>query len=210
MVNELKALSEMKQSFFKKQIDSSPPHVTLLLSEIQEQQGQLKMYEITAKKMEGEIDAKELEIETLKKKQSDLCSCNKSLEKKLNSSGSFSVLDFVKLSDSNPKDFVTVLNYVIKSVRNFVKLLIRQMESANWDIDVAANAIEPNLNFFNRTHVCFLFESFACNEMFNGFNNPNFSLPNVALPDGNRRLFLYITHTVTHNLPIMFFSIYCS
>ncbi|KAM7505852.1 hypothetical protein LguiB_004756 [Lonicera macranthoides] len=192
VVNELKALSEMKQSFFKKQIDSSPPHVTLLLCEIQEQQGLMKMYEITAKKMEGEIDAKELEVETLKKKRSELCSYNKSLEKKLNSSGSFSVLDFVKLSDSNPKDFVTVLNYAIKSVRNFVKLLIRQMESAHWDIDVAASAIEPDLKFINRTHVCFVFESFVCNEMFNGFNNPNFSLPNATLPDGNRRRFLYV------------------
>ena len=135
----------------------------LLLSEIQEQHGLMKMYEITAKKIEGEIDAKELEIETLKKKQSDLCSYNKSLEKKLNSSGSFSILDFVKLFDSNPKDFITMLNYAIKYVRNFVKLLIRQMKSDNWDIDVAANAIEPDLNFFNRTHVYFMFESFVCN-----------------------------------------------
>ncbi|KAK4421138.1 hypothetical protein Salat_2064300 [Sesamum alatum] len=53
VVDELKALSELKRRFLKNQIDSSPPHVTLMLAEIQEQQSLMKTYEITMKKNAG-------------------------------------------------------------------------------------------------------------------------------------------------------------
>ncbi|KAI3736939.1 hypothetical protein L2E82_26928 [Cichorium intybus] len=58
VVDELKAISDMKRSFLKKQIDSSLPHVTILLSEIKEQQSLMKMYEITMNKMAREIKSK--------------------------------------------------------------------------------------------------------------------------------------------------------
>ncbi|KAL2455037.1 Plant protein of unknown function (DUF641) [Abeliophyllum distichum] len=51
IVDELKALLELKHIFVKKKIDSSPPHVTLMLAEIQEQQSLMKTYEITMNKM---------------------------------------------------------------------------------------------------------------------------------------------------------------
>uniref|UniRef100_A0A5B7A1R9 Uncharacterized protein n=1 Tax=Davidia involucrata TaxID=16924 RepID=A0A5B7A1R9_DAVIN len=178
VVCELKALSELKQSFLKKQFDSSPPHLTLLLAEIQEQQSLMKMYEITMNKMQSEIEIKESEISSLQIELSATTSNNKSLETKLNSSGSFSILDCVRPSDSNPKDFITVLHYAVRSIRSFVKLMIREMESVYWDIDAAANAIEPEVTFSNPNHRCFAFESFVCREMFDGFNRPNFALPN--------------------------------
>ncbi|KAK6124253.1 hypothetical protein DH2020_042005 [Rehmannia glutinosa] len=161
VVNELKALSELKYSFLKKQISSSPPHVTLMLAEIQEQQSLMKTYEITMKKMQGEIENKDSKIESLQKELREIVQSNKSMEKKINASGSFSILDNVKFSDVNPKDFILVLHYLLRSVRNFVKLLIREMETANWDIEAAANAIQPdNIVFRNRDHKAFVFESF--------------------------------------------------
>ncbi|KAL7248020.1 hypothetical protein ACSBR2_002838 [Camellia fascicularis] len=59
VVYELKSLSELKQSFLKKQLGSSPPHVTMLLAEIQEQQSLMKMFDITMNKMRSELDTKE-------------------------------------------------------------------------------------------------------------------------------------------------------
>ncbi|KAL0305593.1 UNVERIFIED_CONTAM: hypothetical protein Sradi_5976600 [Sesamum radiatum] len=159
VVDELKALSELKYSFLKKQIDSSPPHVTLMLAEIQEQQALMKTYEITMKKMQGEIENKDSRISSLQQQLQDIIQSNKSLEKKLNASGSFSILDNVKFSDVNPKDFILVLHYALRSVRNFVKLLIREMESANWDVEAAANAIQPDIVFSKRDHKAFAFES---------------------------------------------------
>ncbi|XP_011085321.1 IRK-interacting protein-like [Sesamum indicum] len=195
VVDELKGLSELKRRFLKNQIDSSPPHVTLMLAEIQEQQSLMKTYEITMKKMQGEIENRESRISSLQQQLKDIIQNNKTLEKKLNASGSFSVLDNVKFSDSNPKDFILVLHYALRSVRNFVKFLIREMESANWDTEAAANAIHPDIRFINRDHKAFAFESFVCREIFAGFNDPNFSVQTneQSLPKENhqRRIFFF-------------------
>ncbi|XP_052200749.1 protein GRAVITROPIC IN THE LIGHT 1 [Diospyros lotus] len=182
VVRELKLLSELKHSFLKKKIDSSPPHVTILLAEIQEQQSLMKMYEITMKKMQGEVDAKEKVFSSLQNELNDAVSNNKALEKKLNSSGQFSVLETVKFSDSNPSGFGFVLHYAVRSVRSFVKVMIREMESSNWDIETAAKAIEPEVDFAKANHRCFAFESFVCREMFDGFDSPNFSFPDESNP----------------------------
>ncbi|PIN06687.1 hypothetical protein CDL12_20750 [Handroanthus impetiginosus] len=189
-VDELKALSDLKRKFLKNQIDSSPPHVSLMLAEIQEQQSLMKTYEITMKKMQGEIQNKESMIISLQEKQKALIQNNKSLDKKLNASGAFSVLDSVKFSDLHPKDFVLVLNYALRSVRNFVKLLIQEMESSNWDIEAATNSLQPQIRFRNRDHRAFAFESFVCREIFGGFNDPAFSVQEndqLLLTDYNHR-----------------------
>ncbi|KAI3466765.1 hypothetical protein Pfo_023428 [Paulownia fortunei] len=195
VVDELKAISELKRRYMKKQIDSSPPHVTLMLAEIQEQQSLMKTYEITMKKMQGEIENKESQISSLQEQLKEIIQNNKSQEKKLNASGSFSILDSVKFSDVSPKDFILVLHYALRSVRNFVKFLIREMESANWDIEAAANAIQPDIIFSNRDHKAFAFESFVCREIFTGFNDPNFSIQknDQSLPRKNhqRRIFFF-------------------
>ncbi|CAK9183995.1 unnamed protein product [Ilex paraguariensis] len=112
------------------------------------------------KKLQYEVDKKESEITSLKEELSETSLNNKSLEKKLNASGCFSILDNVKLSDSNPKDFTMVLNYGLKSIRNFAKLLIREMESANWDIEAASNATELGVIFKSTNHKDSMIEKF--------------------------------------------------
>ncbi|CBI30722.3 unnamed protein product, partial [Vitis vinifera] len=70
VVRELRLISELKQSFLKKQLDLSlaVPQVTVLLAEIQEQQSLMKTYEITMKKLESEMDLKDSHIDELKKR----------------------------------------------------------------------------------------------------------------------------------------------
>nr|GMD10806.1 IRK-interacting protein [Ipomoea batatas] len=193
VVDELKALSELKHSYLKKQVDSSPPHVTLMLAEIQEQQSLMKTYEITMKKMQGEIEGKEALFSSLQKELQEISLDNKSLERKLNASGSFTVLDNVRFSDVNPKDFITVLHYAMRSVRHFVKHLIRDMEGANWDIYAAAAAIQNGVSFEKKNHKAFAFESFICREIFNGFNDPCFSIQtdHCWSPEKQRRAFFF-------------------
>ncbi|KAL3617008.1 hypothetical protein CASFOL_039402 [Castilleja foliolosa] len=174
VVDELKALSELKQRFLKRKIDHSPPHVTLMLAEIQEQQAVMKTYEITMKKMRNEIESKDLKVISLRNQLQGIVEENKSMEKKMNASGSFSILDNVRFSDLNPKDFVLVLHYLLRSVRNYVKLVAREMQTANWDIEAAANAIQPGVSFRKTDHKAFVFESFVCREIFTGFNEPGF------------------------------------
>ncbi|KAM7524905.1 hypothetical protein LguiA_014807 [Lonicera macranthoides] len=176
VISELTALSELKEKFKKNEIDSLPHHVTLLLSEIQEQQSLMKMYEITISKMESEIEAKKSEYSSVRRELNRLVSKNKSIEKKLKSSTNFNVLDGVRLLDPDMNAFIKMLNYTIRSVRNFVKLLMREMEYANWNIKVAAKSIEPDAIFNAANDICFVFESFVCSEMFDRFDTPNFGL----------------------------------
>ncbi|KAL6567346.1 hypothetical protein OROGR_001014 [Orobanche gracilis] len=174
VVDELKALSELKHSFLKKRIDFSPPHVMLMLAEIQEQQALMKTYEITMKKMRNEIENKESRVISIRNQLQEIVQSNKSMEEKMNASGSISILDNVGFSESNPKDFVLVLHYLHRSVRNFVKLLIREMRKANWDTEAAANAIEAGIVYGRTDHKGFVFESFVCREIFAGFDDPGF------------------------------------
>lgn len=177
VVDELKAISELKRSFLKKDLDLSP-QVTIMLAEIQEQQGVMKTYEITIKKLESEVDGKDSEISSLRSRLNDAVSANRSLEKKLNASGSlsFSALDNLKLSSLNHTHFAQFLQSCLRSVRSFVKLLVKDLELANWDLDLAVKFIEPGCRFSKQSHRCFAFESFVAKTLFEGFNFPNFNL----------------------------------
>ncbi|KAK1422746.1 hypothetical protein QVD17_18032 [Tagetes erecta] len=169
VVDELKTISDLKRCFMKKQIDSSPVHITLLLSEIKEQQSLMKMYQITIRKLEVQVKSKDLEIDSLQKLLTEANSTNDLIETKLNSSSCFPRFDGMNLSDLNLTNFVSVLNYALRSVHDFVKLLICEMRSVNWNIDAAVNAIVPDVFFPKSSYKCFAFESFVTREIFEQF-----------------------------------------
>ncbi|GAB4849335.1 hypothetical protein Ancab_004138 [Ancistrocladus abbreviatus] len=190
VVLELKILSEIKQSFLKQQFDLSPEKA-LLSAEIQEQKSVLKTYEVTGKKLESQLKLKESEITFLKEKLEECKSENRLLEKTLNASGQLYMLDNLHLSGLNPTHFIPVLWHTVRSIRSFVKLLTNEMRSAGWDLDAAASVIQPDVLYWRQEHICYAFESFVCREMFDSFQNPNFSLPNESLPEQKKcqRLF---------------------
>ena len=148
-----------------------------MLAEIQEQQSIMKTYEITIKKLEVDVDHEQLDIASLKNQLHESFAFNKSLEKKLNSCGALSLFENLQLSALNPTHFVQFLPYTMRSVRSFVKLMIREMESAHWDLEAAIRFIHPDAIFAKPSHKSFAFESFVCITMFEGFNYPNFEVP---------------------------------
>ncbi|XP_010462962.1 PREDICTED: uncharacterized protein LOC104743600, partial [Camelina sativa] len=124
---------------------------------------------------------------------------NKSLEKKLTTSGSvsISVFDSIRISNPSLSQFVQVLGFTLRSVRSFVKLIVKEMESASWDLDAAASAavsiyVKNASTVFSRpSHRCFAFESFVCGKMLEGFespNNDNFEFENLRSVDPVRYL----------------------
>ncbi|KAK7400186.1 hypothetical protein VNO78_11386 [Psophocarpus tetragonolobus] len=175
VVDELRAISELKRRFMKKDLDLSP-QVTIMLAEIQEQQSLMKTYEITIKRLEAELDFKASNISSLTKHLHDCLSFNKSLEKKLNSSGSLSLFDNLSHSSLSPSHFVHFLHHTLRSVRSFSKLMMAEMESAHWDLEAAVKFIHPNALFTKPPHQAFAFESFVCITMFEAFNYPNFNV----------------------------------
>ncbi|KAL3508783.1 hypothetical protein ACH5RR_028184 [Cinchona calisaya] len=192
VVSELKNVSELKQCYLKKQIDESSPEKTQLLAEIQEQKSLLRTFEIMGKRLDSQLKLKDSEITFLKEKLEEANKENKLIEKRLNSSGQLSsVLDNLHLSSLNPSHFITSLRQTVKSVRSFVRLLISEMESADWDIDAAASSIQPGVVFWKNSHKCYAFESFVCREMFDGFNNPSYSISKESLPDNKKRQRLF-------------------
>ncbi|KAK6268595.1 hypothetical protein QUC31_012755 [Theobroma cacao] len=177
VVEELRALSELKRKFLKKELDLSP-QVTLMLAEIQEQQSLMRTYEITIKKLESDVEEKDSGIASLHEQLEGCTAFNKSMEKKLNASGPLSMFDNIQFTTLNPSHFVQVLHCTLRSVRSFVKMMIKEMELAKWDLDAAAKTIEPGAVFAKQSHRCFVFESFVCKTMLDGFNSHDFGLTN--------------------------------
>ncbi|KAF8047867.1 hypothetical protein N665_2796s0004 [Sinapis alba] len=179
VVEELRALSELKRSFLRKELNISP-QVAIMLAEIQEQQSLMRTYEITIKKLESESAEKQSRIDSVKTSLEEVSAVNKSIEKKLTASGSVSPLDNVVFSNLNLSSFVQILGFTLRSVRSFVKLMVKEMESASWDLDAAASAAIRNAStvFARPSHRCFAFESFVCCKMLESFESPDFSLPN--------------------------------
>ncbi|CAN1328818.1 Protein GRAVITROPIC IN THE LIGHT 1 [Linum perenne] len=175
VVEELKTLSHLKRSFVRDELDLISPQVTVMLAEIQEQQSLMKTYQIMIWKLEAETEAKSTEVDSMKKVLNECVAFNRSIEKKLNASGQLQELG-ISILNLNPSHFVQCLHYALRSVKSFVKLMVREMESARWDLDAAAEAIEPELgisiSILNRS---FVFESFVAKTMFEGFNHPDFT-----------------------------------
>uniref|UniRef100_A0A2P2NJI9 Uncharacterized protein LOC105139355 n=1 Tax=Rhizophora mucronata TaxID=61149 RepID=A0A2P2NJI9_RHIMU len=184
VISQLKNLSELKQCYVKKQFDSSPES-SILSAEVQEMKSLCKIYEIMGKRLESQFRLKESEIIYLREKLEESHEQNRLLEKRFNRSEELKMPGNLHQSGSSFSHFNTVLRRAVKSIRGFVKLMINQMKSANWDLDAAAAAvsIESGVDYWRTDDdKCFAFESFVCRVMFDGFHLPNFSLTKEPLP----------------------------
>ncbi|TMW95236.1 hypothetical protein EJD97_009207 [Solanum chilense] len=191
VVSELKNLSELKQCFVKKQFDEYSPEKTHLLAEIQEQKSVLKTYDIMGKKLDSQLKLKESELMFLREKLVEANKENKLLEKRLNASGPVSPLDNLHFSSLNPSHFIMFHRQTVRSIRSFVRLLIKELVDSGWKLDAAASSIEPGIEFSKADDICYAFESFISREMFNGFNYPNFSISAEPLPEQKKRQKLF-------------------
>ncbi|GLT72419.1 hypothetical protein SLA2020_443560 [Shorea laevis] len=186
IVSELKTLSELKQCFLKKLDDPTPEH-TILLAEIQEQKSLLKTFEIMGKKLESQLKLKDSEAIFLKEKLEEAHKQNRLLEKRQSQSGQLSVLENLHISGLNPSHFNTLLQYTVRSMQSFVRLMIDEIKSADWDTDAAASSIEQDVVYRKPDDKCFTFQSFVCREMFSDFHYPFFSLRSDSSSEKKKR-----------------------
>lgn len=191
VVSELKNLSLFKQSYQNKQIDEeSSPEEVQVLAELLEQKSLLKTYEIMGKKLDSQLRLKNSEIIFLKEKLEETKKENRLIERRLNASGLLSNPDILQFSGLKPNHFISAVRQTVKSVRQFARLMINEMELTGWDLDSAARAIEPDVVYWNKNHKCFAIEAFICREMFDGFNFPHFVPPNKGeQPKKQHRIF---------------------
>ncbi|KAH7289195.1 hypothetical protein KP509_31G062700 [Ceratopteris richardii] len=73
----------------------------------------------------------------------------------------------------------------------FTKLLLSLMKAAQWDLDAASDSIELGVSYAKRSHQKYAFESYVCQQMWNGFENDSFyifgSLSSVLDPEQHQR-----------------------
>ncbi|CAL9006806.1 unnamed protein product [Prunus brigantina] len=185
VISELKNLSELKH--FYRENNPSPvcvsPQDSRLAAEIQEQQILLKTYGVMVKKFQSEIQNKDSEILQLQQHIEEAKEKQAKLEKNLKLRG-MSTKESEGSADENgfpPVDltsdlFTSVVEAAYKAIHDFSKPLINMMKAAGWDLDAAANSIEPSVVYAKRPHKKYAFESHICQRMFSGFQQESFSL----------------------------------
>ncbi|KAK6140997.1 hypothetical protein DH2020_025264 [Rehmannia glutinosa] len=185
VISELKNLSELKH--FYREHNPKPvcvsPQDSRLAAEIQEQQSLLKTYEVMVKKFQSEIQNKDSEILQLEQQIQEANQKKVKLEKnlklrglsakELEGSGSENGLFSLDLT---PDLFKSAVEAAYRAIHDFSKPLINMMKAAGWDLDAAANSIEPNVIYAKRAHKKYAFESHICQRMFIGFQDENFSM----------------------------------
>lgn len=185
VIAELKNLSELKHFYREK--NPKPvcvsPQDSRLAAEIQEQQSLLKTYEVMVKKFQSEIQNKDSEVYQLHQQIEEANQRRAKLEKNLKLRG-LSTKESESSTDENgffpvdltPDLFTSAVEASFKAIHDFSKPLINMMKAAGWDLDAAANSIEPNVIYAKRAHKKYAFESHICQRMFSGFQQANFSV----------------------------------
>ncbi|XP_065009835.1 protein GRAVITROPIC IN THE LIGHT 1-like [Musa acuminata AAA Group] len=193
VVAELRRISELKQCYLKNQVDPRTSRISLpaLAAQLQELRNLIKTYKITIRKLKAELELKDAKIVALRAELLESQSKARALEAKLHPNRSLAAIDALHLSGLNPTHFLTALRFTYKSIRSFVHLMVKMMESAGWDLDAAAGSIQPDM--LRRRipgHRVFAFESYVCRRMFSGFSHQSFGLSSLEECSGwDRRQF---------------------
>lgn len=139
----------------------------------------------------SEIKAKDKAIESLKDALMQATLKKEKLEKRVKRLEQKVSRDaFVNSScDSTPPSPQLLESVVLgasEASRSFAKLLVSLMRTAEWDIDAAANSIEPGITYVRSTHNKYVFESYIFHRMLDGFENGAvFCLPSPSKHRGD-------------------------
>ena len=156
----------------------------------------LKTYEILVKKFQSQIQTRDTEITHLQQ-QIDEAKLRKSkLEKKLKQRGLLNKESEESDEEEKyfsieltPSLFTSAVDNAYQSIHEFSKPLINMMKAAGWDLDGAANAIEPSVVYARRAHKKFAFESYICQRMFSGFQEESCSIQDSNISVSNEAFF---------------------
>lgn len=190
VISELKNLSELKH--FYRENNPKPvcvsPQDSRLAAEIQEQQSLLKTYEVMVKKFQSEIQNKDSEIMQFQQQIQEATQKRAKLEKNLKLRGlsakesdGLGEVNGFSSTDLTADLFKLAVEDASRAIHDFSKPLINMMKAAGWDLDAAADSIEPNISYAKRAHKKYAFESHICQKMFAGFQQENFSVKSENL-----------------------------
>ncbi|CAN8280283.1 unnamed protein product [Cochlearia groenlandica] len=177
LVFNLQKLSDMKR-FYRDYRQSFDLEVDLAIgscleSRVQENQSKLRALETVSNRLQSEIDAKDLQVWSLKNKLSEIQKSNSKLSKRLSLySKSTSSMDIVL----SVKVYESLLHDAIKATQKFTKILIELMEKSRWDLDLAASYVFPEVDYAKKGHNRYALLSYVCLGMFRGFDGERFGV----------------------------------
>eukprot|EP00252_Welwitschia_mirabilis_P013699 TRINITY_DN3016_c0_g1_i1.p1 TRINITY_DN3016_c0_g1~~TRINITY_DN3016_c0_g1_i1.p1 ORF type:complete len:417 (-),score=46.29 TRINITY_DN3016_c0_g1_i1:949-2199(-) len=174
-ITQLKRLTELRRHRRRKDGEATlAVSDGRLQAQVHERQYVLRTYELILNRLESEIRSKDAEVEAVKAEIEHINRENKGLERRLGSAETSAEVLSVEL-------FVRSVRQVSVAAQEFTRLLMGLMKEADWDLECAANSIEPHVRFLKESHWKFAFESYVSLGMFGGFESEDFCL-NGGLP----------------------------
>ncbi|PAN32817.1 hypothetical protein PAHAL_5G514300 [Panicum hallii] len=178
VVTELTRLSDTKRRYLRDPAAAARGAAaaghTALAAHAEEQRHLLKTYQITARKLESELRAKDAEAERARASLTAELRAERALEARLHPGRTLASLDDLHLSGLNPTHFLTALRHTVKSIRSFSKSMLNSMQSAGWDLAAAAAAVHPGVPLRRAGDTKFVFESYVAMKMFANFHRRDF------------------------------------
>ncbi|KAM0921179.1 hypothetical protein ACQ4PT_007070 [Festuca glaucescens] len=179
VVAELTRLSDTKRRFLKDPAgaarDLALAGNTALSAHADEQRHLLKTYQITARKLEEELRAKESDLDRAREALAAELRDERAMEVRLHPGRTLASLDELHVSGLNPTHFLTALRHAVKSIRSFSKSMLASMQSAGWDLPAAAAAVHPGVPLRRSSDAKFVFESYVAMKMFANFHRRDFN-----------------------------------
>ncbi|KAF0915909.1 hypothetical protein E2562_000552 [Oryza meyeriana var. granulata] len=179
LVAELTKLSDTKRRYLRDPAaaarNTAAAGHTALFAHAEEQRHLLKTYQITARKLEGELRAKEAEADRARSSLTAELHAERAMEARLHPGRTLASLDELHLSGLNPTHFLTALRHTVKSIRSFSKSMLNSMQSAGWDLAAAAAAVHPGVPLRRAGDTKFVFESYVAMKMFANFHRRDFN-----------------------------------
>ncbi|KAE8727507.1 axial regulator YABBY 1-like [Hibiscus syriacus] len=152
---------------------------------LQENQSKLRTLKTVSNRLQEEIDEKDNQVSSLRKKLAEIQCANTKLSRRLsgNLNSACDVLLTVRI-------FESVLHDACRATHKFSKILIGLMRKAGWELDLVANPVYPDIDYAKKGHNRFAFLSYICLGMFRGFDVEGFGLSeNEPLCNGDAATF---------------------
>ncbi|WVZ72722.1 hypothetical protein U9M48_021139 [Paspalum notatum var. saurae] len=181
VVAELTRLSDTKRRYLRDPAAAARGAAaaghTALAAHAEEQRHLLKTYQITARKLESELRAKDADADRSRAALAAELRAERALEARLHPGRTLASLDDLHLSGLNATHFLTALRHAVKSIRSFARSMLSAMQSAGWDLAAAAAAVHPGVPLRRGAgDARFVFESYVAMKMFANFHRRDFNL----------------------------------
>ncbi|KAM0892148.1 hypothetical protein ACQ4PT_025925 [Festuca glaucescens] len=143
-----------------------------------EQRHLIRTYEITARKLEAELRARDAAAERARRELAEELRAARALEERVRPgrNGRLAALDGLHLSGLSAAHFGAALRHAVKSVRSFATSMLDEMRLAGWDPAAAAAAVHPGVPLRRPGDAVFALESYVALKMFAGFHRRDFGL----------------------------------